>query len=156
MSWKVMESDLQTENWMGRTIDLESLLSGGWVLEPYQDEENRIRATAPSGDERLVLVKVEDLQTSYIPTEDILDELLQNLNTLGHSPVVVGMDGSGRRFLAYGWTPGGDGWQINILLDDPYSEEFDYKPPAPQARCEECHSEGRLPVSMLNFPVRII
>lgn len=85
--------------------------------------------------------------------EDELDRSLQDLNQRGVTPALVGVDASGTRFLAYGWAPGGDGWVVNVCLDDPYSREYD-RTDGP--RCEKCHSEGRLPVTLLTFPVVVL
>lgn len=79
-----------------------------------------------------------------------LDAALCLLNENGNTPVLVGIDAEGNRFLAYGWAPGGDGWDIGICLDDPMSGEFSYKD---IRECEECGAFERLPVSFLTFPV---
>lgn len=84
--------------------------------------------------------------------EDLNDHLLE-LNEQGTNPVVVGFDRHLHPFLAYGHAPGGDGWDVGILYDDPYSYEFDL---ADVTRCEECHSEGRRPVTDLQYPVMVL
>jgi hypothetical protein len=84
---------------------------------------------------------------------DEFDRLLSELNEAGITPTVVGLDAHGSPFLAYGWAPGGDGWDTGVLVDDPYSYEFDY---TDGHRCEECNSEGRRPLSALSYPVMVL
>lgn len=88
-----------------------------------------------------------------IYSEKDLDEALQSMNEEGQTPVLVGIDRIGVRFLAYGWAPGGDGWAIGVTTDDTHSQEFTY---ADVGSCEECGAHGRREAEVLNFPVAVI
>lgn len=96
---------------------------------------------------------VAAITPTRVETADLLDEILMLMNEAGETPVLVGIDREGIRFLVYGWAPGGDGWAVNLCRDDPQSREFDIDE---IERCEECHSEQRLPLSLLHFPVAVI
>lgn len=89
-----------------------------------------------------------------IETAEQLHDLLMGLNDSGVNPVVVGFDASGLPFLAYGWAPGGDGWDAGFVNDDPHSAEFDYNDGT--GRCQECGAFDRRNISKLLYPVRVI
>ena len=97
---------------------------------------------------------VPQITALRIEDEDTLDLLLQKMNwEEGVTPVVVGIDAQGMKFLAYGWAPGGDGWKINVTTDDTHSSEFSY---TDIEQCEDCGAHDRLPVSFLHFPLVVI
>lgn len=103
------------------------------------------------------------LEIVTIATENALDVLLARMNETGANPVVVGFSNTGIPFLAYGYAPGGDGWDTGVSLDDPHSGEFEYidltftgEGYRSVHRCEECGAFDRLPLLMLNFPVTVI
>ncbi|HEY2088549.1 MAG TPA: hypothetical protein VGH54_21340 [Mycobacterium sp.] len=88
-----------------------------------------------------------------IETAEALDDLLSSMNDAGIEPVVVGVDGRGYPFLAYGWAPGGDGWDCGVVADDTHSSEFDYSDGT--TRCDECGAFDRRPLTVLPFPVTV-
>lgn len=95
------------------------------------------------------------MKTQEVATEEQLDDLLSAMNfEQGDEPVVVGFDAHNHPFLAYGWAPGGDGWDCGFVNDDPHSAEFDYSDGT--SRCEECGAFDRRGLSKLSFPVQII
>lgn len=83
---------------------------------------------------------------------DQLEDLLLELNERGVAPVVVGTDKTGTPFLAYGWAPGGDGWDVGVVTDDPRSE-WDYDD---VGRCPECGAFGHRSTDVLKFPVTVL
>lgn len=83
-----------------------------------------------------------------------LDDILSALNEAGDEPVVVGFDRHGQPFLAYGYAPGGDGWDAGFVNDDPHSGEFDYSDGT--ERCQECGAFERRPIDRLGYPVRVL
>lgn len=89
-----------------------------------------------------------------VDTEDDLDQYLSDLNDAGFTPVVIGFDRHGSPFLAYGWAPGGDGWDAGFVNDDPHSAEFDYSDGT--ERCQECGAFERRGIAKLAYPVRLI
>jgi hypothetical protein len=89
-----------------------------------------------------------------VKDEDELNRLLAGLNyDEGITPVVVGFDSGGDPFLAYGWAPGGDGWDAGFVRDDPHSSEFDIRG---VDRCQECGAFEREHISRLNYPVTVV
>lgn len=89
-----------------------------------------------------------------LETADALDDYLSDLNQAGVQPVAVGFDRHGYPFLAYGWAPGGDGWECGFVNDDPHSSEFDYNDGT--ERCQECGAFDRRPIERLSYPVTVI
>lgn len=89
-----------------------------------------------------------------IETPERLDEILTDLNEHGLNPVVVGFDANNSPFLAYGWAPGGDGWDCGFVVDDTHSAEFDYSDGT--KRCEDCGAFERRNISKLSYPLCII
>lgn len=86
--------------------------------------------------------------------QDELEDLLYSLNEDGVAPVVVGFDHHGTPFLAYGYSPTGDDWDVGVITDDPHSLEHDYND---VGRCSECGAfERRAPGDALTFPVTVL
>lgn len=86
--------------------------------------------------------------------QDELEDMLWGMNERGLTPVVVGVDKEGLPFLAYGWAPGGDGWDVGVVTDDTHSLEFDYTDGT--TRCEECGAFGRRVMEVLHYPVTVL
>jgi hypothetical protein len=93
------------------------------------------------------------LTSMRIENTDDLSELLWEMNDKGDTPTLVGVDRSGTRFLAYGWAPGGDGWDTGVVTDDTHSGEWDY---SDVDRCGDCGAFGRRSTLVLIFPVLVI
>jgi hypothetical protein len=90
-----------------------------------------------------------------IENAEQLDQILSDMNfERGLTPVVVGFDANGEAFLAYGWAPGGDGWDCGFVNDDTHSAEFDYSDGT--RRCEECGAFDRRDITKLAYPIRVI
>jgi hypothetical protein len=88
-----------------------------------------------------------------VKTAEQLHDLLMDLNENGTNPVVVGFDAKDEPFLAYGWAPGGDGWDAGFVVDDTHSDEIEY---VDTGRCDECGAFDRRAIEKLNYPVRVI
>lgn len=96
----------------------------------------------------------EPASSRKIETAEQLHDVLMGLNDGGVNPVVVGFDVFGYPFLAYGWAPGGDGWDAGFVSDDMHSAEFDYSDGT--ERCQECGAFDRRNITKLSYPVRIL
>jgi hypothetical protein len=94
-----------------------------------------------------------ELEAVSLPDADALDDLLSTMNEVGDRPVTVGHDAGGVAFLAYGWAPGGDGWDCGVVEDDTHSSEFDYNDGT--RRCDDCGAFDRRPLAVLAYPVTV-
>lgn len=98
------------------------------------------------------------MNTMTCATDDELDVLLARLNENGITPVVLGFDAHGNPFLAYGWAPGGDGWDCGVTFDNPRDTEGDVWDKATgksHPRCEECAAYQEFGLDTLSYPVEV-
>lgn len=89
-------------------------------------------------------------------TAEELEGHLLDMNERGECPTtVVGFDRHGYPFLAYAYTPDGEGVEAAFVSDDGHGGgEFDYSDGT--KRCEECGADERRGVELLAYPVTLI
>jgi hypothetical protein len=124
------------------------------MIEVFGEAWNNQRPRHAGDRRRAGLEAVFALITTTANNEDELSEILASLNfDDGIEPVVIGFDSDGRPFLAYGWAPGGDGWDAGFVYDDTHSSEFSIEG---VRRCEECGAFERQHISRLRYPVVLV
>ena len=98
------------------------------------------------------------LNAMMLETEEALDVLLGRMNETGVEPVLIGLQADGAPFLAYGWAPGGDGWDCGVVYDNPRDTEgdvWDKETGKSHPRCEECAAYYQFDLETLHYPVRV-
>lgn len=79
---------------------------------------------------------------------------LDELNELGVTPSIPGVDAEQRGFLAYLTEEGGDATIPGVLFDEPHEQSYGMDQDEP---CDECGCPGRRwSLKDLTYPVQII